>query len=167
MTGLLEPVVSKLGMDLEAVKISMAGRRRLVRVVVDADGGVSLDDVAEVSRRVCASLDAGGAFGDAPYTVEISSPGVDRPLTLPRHWRRSVGRLVAVPVTAGPGGADIADGPRARIEGRVARADEHGVTIEVDGAERAFGYAQLGPGQVQVEFSRLNELQDEEDSDGH
>ncbi len=163
VTGLLEPVITDLGMDLEEIKISMAGRRRLLRVIVDADDGVSLDDVAEVSRRVCARLDAGSAFGEAPYTIEISSPGVDRPLTVPRHWRRAVGRLVAVPVT---GNTDGAAGPAARIEGRVTSASADGVTIKVAGADRAFRYAQLGPGQVQIEFGRPDEPQ-EEDSDGH
>ena len=100
LTRLLEPVVSAAGMDLENVRVTAAGRRRLLRVVVDADGGVSLDDIAQISRDVSAELDATAAMGEAPYTLEVSSPGVDRPLTEPRHWRRATGRLVRVPLAS-------------------------------------------------------------------
>jgi len=95
----LAPVVSATGHDLEDVNVTSAGRRSLVRVVVDADGGVDLDAVAEVSRVVSEALDADAPGGPAfagPYVLEVTSPGVDRPLTEPRHWRRAVGRLVQV-----------------------------------------------------------------------
>jgi ribosome maturation factor RimP len=88
LAGLIEPVVAAAGMDLESVRMTVAGKRRLLRVVVDSDHGVSLDDAADVSRDVSAALDAGGVLGEVPYTLEVSSPGVDRPLTQPRHWRR-------------------------------------------------------------------------------
>ena len=107
LVAVLEPVAAAAGMDLESLKIGAAGRRRLLRVVVDADGGVGLDEMADISRDLSARLDATGAMGEAPYTLEVSSPGVDRPLTLPRHWRRAVGRLVRVPLSGpeqpGPG----------------------------------------------------------------
>jgi ribosome maturation factor RimP len=80
-------------------------------------------------------------MGDFPYTLEVSSPGVDRPLTDPRHWRRAVGRLVQV--TADDAGT---------ISGRVVAADSDGVTLDVEGARRRFGYPALGAGAVQVEF---------------
>jgi ribosome maturation factor RimP len=99
----VEPVVHALGMDLESVKVTSAGRRRLLRLVVDSDGGVSLDGAALASRELSATLDASDVMGDMPYTLEVSSPGVDRPLTQPRHWQRAVGRLVRVPVA--PAGA--------------------------------------------------------------
>jgi ribosome maturation factor RimP len=144
---LLAPIVRAAGLDLESVRVASAGRRRLLRVVVDADGGVSLDDIALVSREASARLDDTGAMGEAPYTLEVSSPGVDRPLTQPRHWRRATGRLVRVPVT-GPGGE------AATLEGRVITAGQAAVTLEVGGEQREFGYAELGPGHVQVEFGR-------------
>src|SRR5215831_16327025 len=100
---LLEPVITAAGLDLEAVRVSPAGRRRLLRLVVDADGGVGLDRIADVSREVSARLDGSGAMGEVPYTLEVSSPGVDRPLTERRHWRRAEGRLVSVPLTAAGG----------------------------------------------------------------
>ena len=104
LTGWIEPVVGAAGYDLEELVVTPAGRRSVVRVVVDRDSGVTLDDIAEVSRAVSAVLDENdGDLGRAPYVLEVTSPGVDRPLTEPRHWRRNTGRLVTVPV--GPAGA--------------------------------------------------------------
>ena len=87
----LEPVVAALGYDLEDVTAQRAGSRQLLRVVVDGDGGISLDDIAEVSQAVSAALDESDPMGEAPYDLEVTSPGVSRPLTLPRHWRRAAG----------------------------------------------------------------------------
>ena len=154
LEALLEPIVRAAGLDLESVKIGSAGRRRLLRVVVDADGGVSLDDIALVSREASIRLDDTGAMGEAPYTLEVSSPGVDRPLTQPRHWRRARGRLVRVPLAAADGPGTRAGAQAAPVEGRVIAAGDSGVILEVDGEHREFGYAELGPGRVQVEFGR-------------
>jgi ribosome maturation factor RimP len=134
----LAPVVSAAGFDLEDVAVTAAGRRNVIRVVVDRDGGLDLDAVAEVSRVVSDALDGTDVTGTAAYTLEVTSPGVDRPLTEPRHWRRAAGRLVVA-------GA---------LTGRVVRADDAGVTFDVDGDERVVPYADLPPGRVQVEFGR-------------
>ena len=160
LTALLEPVLHALDMDLESVRVGTAGRRRVLRIIVDADGGVDLDDIAEVSREVSAKLDATNAMGDAPYTLEVSSPGVDRPLTEPRHWRRAIGRLVIVAVAGDETGQ--ADGPP---PARIVDADQQGVTLEAAGATRTVPYGDLGPGRVQVEFGRLAG-DDEADADG-
>ena len=84
LAELIEPVVAAAGMDLESVRMSVAGKRRLLRIVVDGDHGVSLDDAADVSREISAMLDEANALGEVPYTLEVSSPGVDRPLTEPQ-----------------------------------------------------------------------------------
>lgn len=147
IADVIGPVVAAAGMDLESVRVTAAGRRRLLRVVVDSDRGVSLDDAAAASRELSAALDTVAVMGDFPYTLEVSSPGVDRPLTDRRHWRRAVGRLVQVAVTDA-----IGSGP---VSGRIAAADADGVTLDVDGdpnARRRFPYAVLGPGAIQVEF---------------
>lgn len=144
IADIIRPVVAAAVMDLESVRVSAAGRRRLLRVVVDSDQGVSLDDAAAISRQLSAALDTVAVMGDFPYTLEVSSPGVDRPLIDPRHWRRAVGRMVQVTVNdAG------ASGP---VSGRVVAADTDGVTLDVEGARRRFGYPALGAGAVQVEF---------------
>jgi len=154
IAGLIEPVVVAAGMDLESVRVTVAGRRRLLRVVVDRDHGVSLDDAADISREVSAVLDAANALGEVPYTLEVSSPGVDRPLTTQSHWRRAAGRLVRVKV-AGEGS----------VEGRVVQADSGGVTLEMVGGERRFGYGDLGAGAIQVEFGRVPDTGLEDFSD--
>jgi len=156
---LLEPVVQAMGMDLEGVRITAAGRRRLLRVIVDADGGVSLDAIALASRELSARLDGSTVMGELPYTLEVSSPGIDRPLTQPRHWRRAIGRLVVVPLTGLPGHhAGNGTGP---ITARIAAATEHGVTLDCDGVLREYRYAELGPGRVQVEFGPAQAGEDE------
>jgi ribosome maturation factor RimP len=159
LTRLLEPVVHALNMDLEGIRVTTAGRRRVLRVVVDTDGGVSLDDIALASRELSSRLDGAAEMGDGPYTLEVSSPGVDRPLTQPRHWRRNVGRLVVTSASDGDEGE--------RIEGRITSAGEAGVILERDGVTREYRYADLGPGRVQVEFSHLEDETGEEDIGGH
>jgi len=144
IADVIRPVIAAAGMDLESVRVTAAGRRRLLRVVVDSDQGVSLDDAATISRELSAALDAVAVMGDFPYTLEVSSPGVDRPLTDQRHWRRAVGRLVQVAVTDSGGARPVS--------GRIAAADADGVTLDVEGARRRFPYAVLGPGAIQVEF---------------
>jgi len=141
---LADPVVRAAGLELEAVHLSPAGRRRQLRLVVDAPGGAGLDDMALVSEALSAELDRAGIMGEAPYTLEVTSPGVDRPLTQPRHWRRAIGRMVVVRL----------DGGSRAISGRVMAADDHSVVLEAGGEQREFGFADLGPGKVQVEFRR-------------
>jgi ribosome maturation factor RimP len=170
LAGWIAPVVAAAGYDLEELVVTPAGRRSVVRVVVDRDEGVSLDDVAEVSRAVSAVLDReDGELGRAPYVLEVTSPGVDRPLTEPRHWRRNTGRLVAVAV--GPAGS------AEQLTGRITAVDDAGVTIAVEkpgkpGARkkpptpRSVPWAQLGAGRVQVEFGRPGR-DDPHDADAH
>jgi ribosome maturation factor RimP len=151
--AVIEPVVVAAGYDLEDVNLSRAGRRHVLRVLVDADGGINLDDVAIVSREISAALDAaeesGGELLAGEYQLEVGSPGVDRPLTLPRHWRRNVTRLVTV------------NG----MTGRVTAAGDDGVVLDVDGTPRELTYAELGPGRVQIEFKRMNEVEFDDDPD--
>ena len=132
-----------LGLDIEAVEITPAGKRRVLRVAVDKDGGVTLDDVADATREVNRVLDGSEVMGEQPYTLEVTSRGVDRPLTLPRHWRRNEGRLVKV---------TVADGES--LTGRLVGSDDAAATLEVDGARREVAYADVAKALVQVEFTR-------------
>ncbi len=147
LVQLLGPAVEAGGHDLEDVAVSSAGRRSVVRVVVDKDGGITLDDVAAVSRVVSDVLDK--AEVEEPqllggsYVLEVTSPGVDRPLTEPRHWRRSVRRLVK---------AVLADGTT--VTGRVVSSDDAEAVLDVDGTHRHVPLAQVRTATVQVEFSR-------------
>lgn len=148
--GQVVPPLTELGYDVEAVEITPAGKRRVLRIAVDQDGGVSMDDVAEAARAVNAVLDASDVMGAQPYTLEVTSRGVDRPLTLPRHWRRNATRLVK---------ATLADG--SSLTGRVVGSDADGVTLEVSGRERSLGYAEITRALVQIEFNRTIEPEDE------
>jgi ribosome maturation factor RimP len=150
LATLIGPTVAATGMELESLKISRAGRRLLVRVVVDSDNGVTLDDAADVSRAVSQELDVTDIMGDHPYTLEVSSPGVDRPLTEPKHWRRATGRLVKVALV-GQDGQPSGE----QISGRLVAADGDGVTVDDDGQQRSYGYSELGSGSIEVEFGRL------------
>ena len=158
----LDAPLRALGLDVEAVELTPAGKRRVLRVAVDKDGGVTLDDVAEATREIDRVLDeasgtAGDAMGEQPYTLEVTSRGVDRPLTLPRHWRRNATRLVR---------ATMLDGTT--LTGRIRDWDEDetgGVTLDVEGGERAVAYADVKRALVQIEFSRPESGQDPDEND--
>ena len=147
---LLTPVVAERGLDLEDVQVTPAGKRRLLRVVVDQDGGVGLDSVATVSTAVAAALDESDVMGGSPYVLEVTSPGVDRPLTAPRHWRRARTRLVE---------ATLAE--EGTVTGRVVDAADDGVLLDVDGEQRLIPWPQLATGRVQIEFNRPHDAAEE------
>jgi len=165
--AVVEPAVAASGLVLEGVTVTPAGRRRVVRVVVDlpgdALGSLDLDQVATVSRAVSAALDADDrVLGSAEYVLEVTTPGVDRPLTERRHWSRARTRLVAVAVGGTAGGAEVT--------GRVVSVGDEGVVLDVAGAERLVAWGDLGAGRVQVEFNRpgadeADDLGDDEDED--
>jgi len=134
---------AELGLDVEGVTLTSAGRHRMLRVAVDKDGGVSLDDLAEATRDLSVALDETDLMGEHPYTLEVTSPGVDRPLTLPRHWRRNRDRLVTVTLAENE-----------TVTGRIGSSDEHGVVLDVDGTERTYAYPDVVKAKIQVEFSR-------------
>lgn len=139
---LVDPLAA-LGFDVEAVEVTPAGKRRVLRVAVDKDGGVTLDDVADATREVSRVLDESDVMGELPYTLEVTSRGVDRPLTLPRHWRRNAHRLVKV---------SLVDG--SSVTGRIGAAGEDRVVLDAEGAEREVAYDEVAKALVQVEFNR-------------
>lgn len=140
----LRPAVERAGLDLEDVEITPAGRRRLVRVIVDKDGGVTLDDIAETTRLVSRQLDEDDDLvGETSYTLEVTSPGTDRPLTELRHWRRNLGRLVKVSRREGE-----------PVTGRVVEVGDSSVRLEVDGTAEDVDYAEVRTARVEVEFNR-------------
>ncbi len=143
LAGQLVPVLRDLGLDLEAVDLSPAGRRRVLRIALDKDGGVTLDDVAEATGRISEALDSSDVMGEQPYTLEVGSRGVDRPLTLPRHWRRNVGRLVTV---TGRDGSSVL--------GRLTAADDTSATLAVEGSSRVVAFADVARARVQVEIGK-------------
>ena len=151
--ALTDPLAA-LGLDLEAVELSAAGKRSVLRVAVDKDGGVTMDDVTDATRAVNEVLDASNVMGDQPYLLEVTSRGVDRPLTLPRHWRRNEGRLVKV--TLVEGGVVVA---------RIGASDDEKVSLEVDGEQRELPYADVSKALVQIEFNRKGKDSVDEDDE--
>lgn len=143
----LEPVVAEVvagaGFDLDALDVQQAGRRKLVKVVVDSDDGVGLDEVAEISRSVSAVLDRHEHLIAGAYTLEVTSPGVGRPLTRPRHWRRSRHRLVRVSPHDGP-----------EFVGRVGHAGEEAARVLVDGEVRDVHYRDVARAVIEIEFKQ-------------
>ena len=143
LAGVITDPLAAVGLDVEAVELTPAGKRRMLRVAVDKDGGVTLDDIAEATKEVSRLLDDSDVMGEQPYTLEVTSPGIDRPLTLPRHWRRNEGRLVKVTLAGGE-----------TVTGRVVSADDQRATLDVDGTEREVAFADVGKAKVQIEFNR-------------
>lgn len=143
-------VTAAAGYDLEELTVRAAGRRRVVRVVVDADGGVTLDAAAEISRAISERLDASGdedPTGSAPYTLEVTSPGIGRPLTLPRHFRRARTRLVVLLKTDGK-----------ELTGHVLGVSDTGVELVLSGrkgvSQVQVPFDDIDRARVEVEFSR-------------
>lgn len=181
LDALVSAVVDPLGLLLESTTVGGEPGQRVLTVVVDRSegtAGLDLDELAEATRAVSAALDAAGedlpGLGTEPYQLEVSTPGVSRPLTEPRHWRRNVGRLVAVQIAAdaGPdGGAepaadDTPASPGPPLTARIQSADEAGVVLVPvrPGAKKGMPakvgeperhpYDRLGPATVQVELTR-------------
>jgi ribosome maturation factor RimP len=152
---LLTPILSQLDLELEAVEVIPAGKRRLVRIVVDGDGpegrGPLLDDIATATQAISDALDGSDVTGVSAYTLEVSSRGVSRPLTLPRHWRRNTGRLVAAATVTGEA-----------LTGRIISTTDEAAVLDVNGIERVLGFDAVAKAMIQVELNRKTES-DEED----
>jgi ribosome maturation factor RimP len=146
LAEVLTSPLAATGLDVEAIDLTPAGKRRLLRVAVDKDGGVTLDDIAEATKEVSRVLDGPDGIdvmGEQPYTLEVTSPGTDRPLTHPRHWRRNQGRLVKV---------TLAD--KSTTTGRITESDDTRAVLDVDGTRREVDYGDVKKAKIELEFNR-------------
>ncbi len=168
----IEAPLAELGLLVEEVTVTPAGRRSVVRVAVDHDlerhgltdpgsrvPPLSLDEVADATRVVGAALDADAGLGTQPYVLEVSSPGVDRPLTTWRHLRRNVGRLVVLTATDGR-----------RLSGRILAVTGEALELAQDpalddSAAASLPVDQVRSGKVVVEFGRADEFDDDDEID--
>ncbi len=140
LTELLTPAVRDAGFVLEEVKVTPAGKRRIIAVIIDGlERNPSLDEVTVVSRIVSEILDNYSQLGEMPFTLEVTTPGVDRPLTQPRHWRKNIGRLVKVTPIEG----EI-------FTSRILSVSESGATLE----DRDIEFSKIKRAQVEIEFNR-------------
>lgn len=158
---LLEPLVTAQGLDLEEIAVDSVGRKRVLSVVVDSDSGADLDQIADVSRALSAKLDDTDAMGEGEYTLEVGTPGAERPLKEHRHYVRAVGRLVKFQLS--PGGELVA---------RILQVDDEGLDLEVPGVKgrrptsRRIAFSEVDRARVQVEFNRKdNEKPDQKEEE--
>ncbi|WNI28889.1 ribosome maturation factor RimP [Streptomyces sp. ITFR-6] len=156
LRGLVEPLVSAEQLDLEEIEVSRAGRRRVLRIIVDSEEGVELDTCADLSRAISEKLDETDAMGEGEYVLEVSSPGADRPLTEYRHYVRNTGRLARL--TLNEGGELVA---------RVVAVDEEGLDLEVPGVKgrkstsRRISFDEIAKARVELEFNRKDKKEEE------
>lgn len=139
---LVASTVSALGFDLEALELTPAGKKRLLLIALDRDGGVGIDHIIDATRALSEVLDSSDVMGAEPYTLEVTSRGVDRPLTEPRHWRRNEGRLVRLRLD-----------DESSVDGRIGASDESGVDI-IGRATTRYAYDQIESALVQIELNR-------------
>ncbi|MCX5611884.1 MULTISPECIES: ribosome maturation factor RimP [unclassified Streptomyces] len=156
LRGLLEPLVAAKGLDLEEIELSKAGKRRMLRIIVDSDEGVELDACAELSREVSDKLDDSDVMGEDEYVLEVSSPGADRPLSEHRHYVRAIGRLVKFQLAEG-----------GELIARIIDLDDEGLDVEVPGVKgrkataRRIAFTDIAKARVEIEFSRKDKKEEE------
>ena len=144
----ITPAIEAAGCYLEEVTLTPAGKRKIMTVIVDGDTNLSLDQVTAVSKEVSAIVEVLPALGDTPFTLEVTSPGVDRPLTNPRHWRKNHGRLINVTLH-----------DQKSVKGRIGDSTE--IDVEIDSVKIA--YAAIKRALIEIEFKSLKSAESEGD----
>lgn len=146
LVAMVEPILSQHGLELDALDVTPVGKRAVLRITVDGDGpegrGPLLDDIAVATQAISAALDESTATGDAPYTLEVSSRGVAKPLTEAKHFRRNADRLVKLTLDDG------------EAEGRIVGVDGDAVIIDVVGARTPYPLETIRKAVVQIEMNR-------------
>ena len=142
--GAVEPVLDRLGLELVDVEMVGSGRARTLRLAVDRSGGVDLEALAAATTPVSAALDETAAVS-GPYNLEVSSPGLERPLRRPSEFTRFIGTTITLKSHEPVGGAR-------RHRGRLLVADADGVTLDVDGEERRFSYDGIASARTVFEW---------------
>lgn len=140
ISAAITPALHALGYYLEDLNISSAGKRSLLTVIIDADRHLSLDEVTQATKAISEIVENIGALGSTPFTLEVSSPGVDRPLTKPRHWRKNIDRRVKIILQDGK-----------EIKGRIKSASE--IFAKIDEIE--VSYADIKRANLEIEFKQV------------
>ena len=151
ITELVQPAVEKAGFFLEDVHVVSPGNHRIITCIVDGQTPLNLDQVTTVSRDISELLDAAEFMDDSAFTLEVTSPGVDRPLTLTRHWHKNLKRLVKVVKQDG-----------SVVNGRITSVEEtHVLLTEVikgKSKEHRVEFAEIKRATVEIEFNRKGDL---------
>lgn len=144
LTELLNPAVTRAGFVLEEVSVTPVGKRRLISVVVDCENrNPSLDEVTVVSKEVSSILDTYSQLGEMPFTLEVTTPGIDRPLTELRHWKKNIGRLVKITPNTGE-----------KYIARIKEVLPREVVLELKNQESKVQFSDIARAQIEVEFNR-------------
>ena len=150
ISELVTPAVSDLGFYLEDVHVATPGSHRIVTCIVDGDASLNLDQVTSVSRVISELLDEAPFMGETPFTLEVTSPGVDRPLTQPRHFAKNVSRLLKIIKLDG-----------SKITGRILSNTDKDVTLTVavkkETIEEVVTLADIKRAVVEIEFNRKDD----------
>ena len=134
------PALSALGFYLEDVTITSAGRRSMLTIIVDGDTHLSLDQVTSATKAIGEIVESIQSLGETPFTLEVTSPGLDRPLTKPRHWRKNIDRLVKIVLLDGK-----------EIKGRIKAASENSATVN----ESEIKFSDIKRASLEVEFKQV------------
>ena len=118
ISAAIRPIIEATGNYLEELTITTAGKVKILTVIVDSDSHLNLDQVTAVTKEISETIETLPALGDSTFTLEVSSPGIDRPLTKPRHWRKNLDRLVKITMQSG-----------SVIEGRIGEATDSTVLV--------------------------------------
>jgi ribosome maturation factor RimP len=140
ISAAVTPALSALGFYLEDVTITSAGRRSMLTIIVDGDTHLSLDQVTSATKAISEIVESLQSLGDTPFTLEVTSPGLDRPLTKPRHWRKNIDRLVKVVLLDGK-----------EIKGRIKAASEDSATVD----QSEINFADIKRASLEVEFKQV------------
>lgn len=142
ITAAITPIIEASNAYLEEVKITPVGKSKLLTVVVDSETHLSLDQVTVISKGISEIVELLPVLGENPFTLEVTSPGIDRPLTLARHWRKNKGRLVKVAFNDG-----------STIAGRIGECKEDSVLVD----EKSILISKVKRAQIEIEFKSLSE----------
>ena len=140
ISAAITPALSDLGFYLEDITITSAGRRSMITVIVDGDTHLSLDQVTVATKAISEIVENIQSLGQAPFTLEVTSPGLDRPLTKPRHWRKNIDRLVSIVLLDGK-----------EIKGRVKDATEISATVD----EQVVKFSDIKRATLEIEFKQV------------
>ena len=140
LTALIEPLLGRLGYELVELEYAAGRAHAVLRLFIDREAGVTLDDCAQVSREVSGLLDVEDPIPSA-YTLEVSSPGFDRVLRTQAHFGRFVGSRVFIELREPRAG-------RRRYTGKLLTVDDTGIALEVDREQVKVAFAEIGKARL-------------------
>ena len=137
--AVITPAIESLGFYIEDITITSAGKRSMLTVIIDGDTHLSLDQVTVATKAISEIVENLQTLGNNPFTLEVTSPGLDRPLTKPRHWRKNQDRLIKIVLTDGK-----------EVKGRIKESDETSVTVD----DQTINFADIKRATLEVEFKK-------------